>query len=48
MVNCQQKMIEILCDKPTDWKEASNNDDYHRRRQRQTFDMSVTWMKMSF
>ena len=41
-------MIEILCGGSTGWKVVSNNDDYHRSRQRQTFDISVTWMRMSF
>ena len=40
-------MIEILCGGSTGWKVVSNNDDYHRSRQRQTFDISVTWMRMS-
>ena len=44
----QQLMIEILCGGSTGWKVVSNNDDYHRSRQRQTFDISVTWMRMSF
>ena len=30
-------MIEILCDDSTGCKEAGNNDDYNRCRQRQTF-----------
>ena len=43
-------MIKILCDDSTGRKAASYlyNDDYHRSRQQQTFDMSVTWMRMSF
>ena len=35
------KMIEILCDDSTSCKEACDNNDYHRCRQRQTFNMSV-------
>ena len=34
-------MIEILCDDSTSCKEACDNNDYHRSRQRQTFNMSV-------
>ena len=34
-------MIEILCDGSTSCKEACDNNDYHRSRQRQTFNMSV-------
>ena len=30
-------MIEILCDDSTSCKEACDNNDYHRSRQRQTF-----------
>ena len=41
-------MIEILCDDSPGWKAACNNDDYHRSRQRQTFDMNVTWIRMSY
>ena len=41
-------MIEILCDESTSCKEAGNNDDYHRSRQRQTFKMSVKSMGISF
>ena len=40
-------MIEKLCDDSPDWKTACFNDDYHRSRQRLTFDMSVTWIRMS-
>ena len=40
-------MIEILCDDSTSWKEACDNNDYHRRRQRQTFYMSVKSMRIS-
>ena len=39
-------MIEILCDDSTSWKEACDND-YHRSRQRQMFNMSVKWMRIS-
>ena len=42
----QQKMIEMTCDDSTDCKEAGNNDHYHRSRQRQTFSMSDTWMRL--
>ena len=41
-------MIEILCDDSTSCKEASDNNDYHRSRQRQTFNMSVKSMRISF
>ena len=41
-------MIEILCDDSTSWKEANDNNDYHRSRQRQTFNMSVKSMRISF
>ena len=34
-------MIEILCDDSTSCKEACDNNDYYRSRQRQTFNMSV-------
>ena len=34
-------MIEILCDDSASCKEACDNSDYHRSRQRQTFNMSV-------
>ena len=40
-------MIEILCDDYTSCKEACDNNDYHRSRQRQTFNMSVKSMKIS-
>ena len=40
-------MFEILCDDSTSCKEASDNNDYHRSRQRQTFNMSVKSMKNS-
>ena len=39
-------MIEILCDDSTSCKEACDND-YHRSRQRQTFNMSVKSMRNS-
>ena len=34
-------MIEILCGDFTSCKEACDNNDYHRSRQRETFNMSV-------
>ena len=40
-------MIEILCDDSTSSKEACDNNDYHRSRQRQTFNMSVKSMRIS-
>ena len=40
-------MIEILCDDSTSCKEACDNNDYHRGRQRQTFNMSVKPMRNS-
>ena len=40
-------MIEILCDDSTSCKEACDNNDYHRSRQRQTFSMSVKSMRNS-
>ena len=40
-------MIEILCDDSTGCKEACDNNDYHRSRQRQTFNMSVKLMRNS-
>ena len=40
-------MIEILCDDLTSCKEACDNNDYHRSRQRQTFNMSVKSMRNS-
>ena len=40
-------MIEILCDNSTSCKEACDNNDYHRSRQRQTFNMSVKSMRIS-
>ena len=38
-------MIEILYDYSTSCKEACDNNDYHRIRQRQTFKMSVKLMR---
>ena len=38
-------MIEIMCDDSTSCKEACDNNDYHRSRQRQTFNMSVKSMR---
>ena len=40
-------MIEILCDDSTSCKEACDNNDYHRSRQRQTFNISVKSMRNS-
>ena len=40
-------MIEILCDDSTNCKEVCDNNDYHRSRQRQTFNMSVKLMRIS-
>ena len=40
-------MIEILCEDSTSCKEAFDNNDYHRSRQRQTFNMSVKSMRIS-
>ena len=40
-------MIEILCDDSTSCKKACDNNDYHRSRQRQTFNMSVKSMRNS-
>ena len=34
-------MIEILCDDSTSCQDACDNNDYHKSRQRQTFNMSV-------
>ena len=39
-------MIEILCDDSTSCKEACDNNDYHRSRQRQAFNMSVKSMRI--
>ena len=41
-------MIEILCDDSTSCKEACDDNDYHRSRQRQTFNMSVKSMRISW
>ena len=41
-------MIEILRDDSTSCKEACDNNDYHRSRQGQTFNMSVKSMIISF
>ena len=40
-------MIEILCDDSTSCKEACDNNDNHRSRQRQMFNMSVKSMRIS-
>ena len=40
-------MIEILCDDSTSCKKACDNNDYHRSRQRQTFNMSVKSIRIS-
>ena len=40
-------MIEILCDYSTSCKEACDNNDYHRSKQQQTFNMSVKSMRIS-
>ena len=40
-------MIEVFCDVSTSCKEACDNNDYHRSRQRQTFNMSVKTMRIS-
>ena len=40
-------MIEILCDDSTSCKEACDNNDYHRSRQQQRFNMSVKSMRIS-
>ena len=40
-------MIEILCDYSTSCKKACDNNDYHRSRERQTFNMSVKSMRIS-
>ena len=41
-------MIEILCDDSTSCKEACDNNDYHKSRQRQTFNMSVKSVRKKF
>ena len=38
-------MIEILCDDSTSCKEACDNNDYHRSRQRQKLNMSDKLMR---
>ena len=40
-------MIKILCDDSTSCKEVCDNNDYHRSRQRHTFNMSVKSMRNS-
>ena len=40
-------MIEILCDDSTSCKEACDDNDYHRSKQRQTFNMSLKSMRIS-
>ena len=40
-------MIQILCDDFTSCKEACDNNDYQRSRQRQTFNMSAKSMRNS-
>ena len=40
-------MIEILCDDSTSCEEACDNNDYHRSRQQQMFNMSVKSMRIS-
>ena len=40
-------MIKTLCDDSTSCKVACDNNDYHRSRQRQTFNMSVKLMRIS-
>ena len=40
-------MIKISCDHSTGCKEADDNNDHHRSRQGQTFNMSVKLMKIS-
>ena len=40
-------MIEILWDDSTSCEEACDNNDYHRSRQRQKFNMSVKSMRIS-
>ena len=40
-------MIEILCDDATSCKETCDKNDYHRSRQRQTFNMSVKSIRIS-
>ena len=40
-------MIEIMYDDSTSCKEECDKNDYHRSRQRQTFNMSVKSMRIS-
>ena len=40
-------MIELLCDNSIRCQEAGDNNDYHRSRQRQTFNISVKSMRIS-
>ena len=40
-------MIEILFGDSTSCKKACDNNDYHRSKQRQTFNMSVKLMRIS-
>ena len=40
-------MIEILCDDSTSCEEVCDNNDYHRSKQRQKFNMSVKSMRIS-
>ena len=40
-------MIEILCDDSTSCKEMGDNNDYHRSRQQQMFNISVKSMRIS-
>ena len=40
-------MIEIVFDDSTSCKEACDNNDYHRSRQQQMFNMSVKSMRIS-
>ena len=39
-------MIGLLCDDSASCKEACDNIDYHRSRQRQTFNMSIKSMRI--
>ena len=39
--------MEILCDDSISCKGACDNNDYHRSRQRKTFNMSVKLMRIS-
>ena len=40
-------MIEILCDDSTSCKEMVDNNDYHRCRQQQMFNISVKSLRIS-